>query len=376
MKSKVAIVGCGVISDIYFQNLSTKFSNAEVVACADLDTAKAEEKAAKYGVKVMTTKEIIADDSIRMVVNLTTPNAHYPVIKELLEGGKNVYTEKPFAVSMAEADELSRIADEKGLALCSAPDTFLGSACQTGRFIVDSGLIGTPTSAVAVLNRDGGLMADKYPYTGKKNGGIGPDVGVYYLTEMLSIMGPVASCCGYSEVSRPERIHSLVSRPGFGTGYAIESDNLVSASFRFSSGAFGSLHLNADSTQDEMPYLTIYGTEGILYLPDPNKFGGEVRLQLKGQTEPIVFPPTHAYSGNSRGLGVSEALWALDHGRRPRTSKEMAYHVLELIYGVEESSRTHVYHEMKSTFTRPDPIPRGFLDEGYHGATEEAGLFF
>ncbi len=177
---KTAIVGCGVISDAYLNTMINKFKILDVVGCCDRNPEKAETTAQKYGIKVLTLDEILADDSIEIVVNLTTPTAHYPVIKQLLEAGKHVYTEKVLSVELEHAAELVKIADQKNLYLGAAPDTFLGSAIQTARYVVDSGMLGDITSCFCALTRDGDILNRAFPFTTKPGGGIGFDVGIYY----------------------------------------------------------------------------------------------------------------------------------------------------------------------------------------------------
>ncbi|MDO4306585.1 MAG: Gfo/Idh/MocA family oxidoreductase [Eubacteriales bacterium] len=373
---RVAIIGCGAISGIYFENITKKFSILELAGCCDLNTKLAEETAQKYQIPVLTMEEIIADETIEIVINLTTPAAHYSVIRNLLEHGKNVYTEKVLAVEKEQAADLVRIADENKVLLCAAPDTFLGAAAQTARFAVDSGLIGEVTSCIAVLQRDAGLLAEKYPYTAKKGGGIGIDVGVYYATVLLSILGPAVRVCGISKTHEPQRTHFFTSKGLLGEKYEMEAETLLAATVQFESGAVGSLHFNSASIRCEKPLVILYGTEGILYLSDPNCFGGEVKILAKGQAEPYVLPATHAYSANERGLGVAEMAWAMRKGRTPRTHKEMAYHALELLTGAIESSETGNFYEMRSRFEQQPPLSRGYMDETYSMSEPEAALVF
>jgi len=187
-------------------------------------------------------------------------------------------------------------------------------------------------------------------------------------------LGPVAEVCGFWETLRPERRHYSLAREDWGQTYLLESENLVSASFRFVNGAYGSLHLNANSTQNEQPQVILYGSEGLMYLPDPSQFVGEVRVLLKGQQEPFALPHTHAFAENSRGLGAAELAWALRQGRTPRASKEMALHGLEVLLGIRESAMQKRYHTLHTSFSRPAPLPRGYLDKHYSNADPENGL--
>ncbi|MDR2742107.1 MAG: Gfo/Idh/MocA family oxidoreductase [Treponema sp.] len=372
-KVKTAVIGCGMISNIYLQNMKTIFEILDLVGCYDVIPERMEAQAKKYGIKPMTMEEILLDKNIELVVNLTTPAFHHQVTKQALNAGKNVYSEKPIDLSIEAARELVQLADTKGVLYGSAPDTFMGSAIQTARFALDSGLIGEISSCYATLNRDSGLLAERFPFTALPGGGIGLDVGVYYLTALLSILGPVTEVCGFVKTLHPERKHYLVSRPDFGESFTLQAENMVSGSFHFADGAIGSVHFNSNSIQNEKPQMVLYGSEGILYMPDPNQFGGEIKILLKGQTEPFTLPPTHAYTDNCRGIGPAELAWSLRKGRKPRTSKEMAFHVLELLLGLYQSCDTKTFYAMTSTFERPAAIPRGYLGDNY-GMEAEAGL--
>lgn len=373
---RVAVIGCGAISGIYFENMTRRFSILEVAACCDLNEKLAQAVSQRYHLPVMTMEEIMADESIELVVNLTPPAAHYGVIRALLEHGKHVYTEKVLCVQPEQARELAALAKEKGLLLCAAPDTFLGAGIQTARAIVDSGIVGDITSCVAVLQRDAGLLAEKFPYTIAQGGGIGIDVGIYYATALLSILGPAKKVCGMSQTYQPERTHFFTSRGHFGELYTITAETLLAATVQFASGAVGSFHFNSASIRCEKPQLILYGTQGIVYLPDPNFFGGEVRVLAKGQTEPYVFPHTHAYDGDDRGIGVAEMAWSLRKGRKPRTHSDLACHALEMLSGAVESGKTGTVYTMQTTLERPAALPRGYMGVEYGLSEPEAELAF
>ncbi|MDR2535005.1 MAG: Gfo/Idh/MocA family oxidoreductase [Treponema sp.] len=375
-KVKTAVIGCGTISDIYLRNMTSQFAILDVVGCNDIIKERMDHRAAQYHIKAMSLEEILNDKHIELVVNLTTPEAHHLVTSQGLNAGKHVYSEKPIDLSIEAARELVKLADSKGVLYGNAPDTFMGSAIQTARFALDSGIIGEVTSVYATLNRDSSLLAERYPFTALPGGGIGLDVGVYYVTAMLSILGPVKEVSGFVSTLHPERTHFLTSRPDFGEKFTLQAENLVVGSFRFANGVMGTMHFNSNCIQNEKPQIVMHGSEGMLYMDDPNRFGGEVKILLKGQNEPFVLPPTHAYSENSRGIGPAELAWSLRKGRKPRTSKEMAFHGLELLLGLYQSSETKRFYQMTSTFERPDPIPRGYLDSSYGGSEPEAGLAF
>ncbi len=202
---KTAIIGCGAISDAYLSTMIHKFKILDVVGCCDRNPEKAQAKAQKYGIQALSLEELLTDTSIEIVVNLTQPTAHYEVNKQLLQAGKHFYTEKVLAVELEQAAELVELADQKDLYLGVAPDTFLGSAIQTARYVVDSGMLGEITSCTCALTRDSEILYRAFPFTTKPGGGFGFDVGIYYITALLSILGPVKEVSGIVRTRRPER---------------------------------------------------------------------------------------------------------------------------------------------------------------------------
>lgn len=372
---KTAVIGCGAISDIYIQNMISNYEILEVAGCCDLNRAAAERVADAYGIPVLSMEEILADPEIEIAVNLTNPAAHFALNRELLRHGKHVYTEKVMAAGIAEAKELIGLAKAQGRLLCSAPDTFLGAAVQTARYLVETGMLGTVTSCVAVLQRDAAQLAEKFPYTAGPLGGIGMDVGIYYTTALINILGAVAEVCGMSGTLFPEQTHYFARNDNFGEVYQHESETYLMGTLRFDSGCIGSIHFNSRSIRTETPYVVIYGTKGILQIPDPNFFGGELRVIMKGQTEPVIFPLTHGYCGNDRGLGVAEMAWSLRKDRVPRANAAMALHAMEILVGVMESSKSGHFYQMTSEYEVTPGIPSGYPGSEYAGNQAEMGLY-
>lgn len=371
---KTAVVGCGNISDAYLNTMINRFKVLEVVGCCDRNPDKAQRQAQKYGIKTLTVEEILADPSIELVVNLTAPVAHYAVIKQLLEGGKHVYTEKVLAVELAQAAELVKTADEKQLYLGAAPDTFLGAAIQTARYVVDSGMLGEITSCYCALTRDGDLLGRAFSFTTRPGGGIGFDVGIYYITALLSILGPVAEVSGIVRTRNPERTHYTLEH--FGEPYPLECENLMAGTLQFDCGTVGNLLFDSNSIfiLPEKPHLVLCGTMGIMYMADPNNFGGDVRVILKGNNDPFIMPSSHAFSDECRGLGAAEMAWSMRQGRRNRANKEMAYHALEVLHGIVKSSLTRSNQTMQSTFERMPPFPRGYTGSDFFKFIDEIGI--
>ena len=363
-----------MISDAYLSTMIHKFKILEVVSCCNRSADKALEKAEKYGIRVMPMEDILADDSIEVVVNLTPPTQHYAIVKQLLEAGKHVYTEKVLSVELEHAAELVELANRRSLYLGAAPDTFLGSAIQTARYVVESGMLGEITSCYCALSRDGSVVGSPTSFTTKPGGGIGFDVGIYYLTVLLSILGLVREVSGVAKTRNPTReMHTLEH---FGERYPIESEDIMAGTLQFECGTVGTMLFDANSVFiiPEKPSMVVFGTLGVMHMADPNRFGGEVRVILKGNDEPLVMQQSHAYSDECRGIGVAEMAWSIRTGRKNRASKEMAYHALEVLHGIVKSSGAKSNQVMDSTFEKMPPLPRGYAGQNYFQFIEEASI--
>lgn len=372
-KVGIGIVGCGVISEIYMKNISDKFNITKLVACSDLDEERMKQSALKYGIKAMKYEDMLNDDEVHLIINLTNPVAHYSLTKQALEHGKNVYSEKMISVSIEEGRELVKIANERNLYLGAAPDTFLGGSIQTSRYIVESGLIGEPLSAIISINRNFRVFGDIFPHMHKSGGTVAYDLGCYYITALVSIFGPVKEITAFARIYEPNRISLRVDKPWFDQKIHIEDENIITSVLRLDNDMLVTVHFNAESIQDENPHVEIYGTEGILYMGDPNNFDSLVYIQ-KPMGEKIQFPFTHGYLKNSRGVGAAEMAWSIRKNRTNRTSKEMAYHVLEILCGMSESAKKESVYKVKSTFELPKALPSGYIDNGFWGPNEESSL--
>ena len=372
-KIKAAIVGCGAISDIYMQNLTNKFQVIELTACSDLNEERMKQQAEKYHLQAMPYSDILADPEIGMVINLTTPKAHYPITKQALMHKKHVFSEKMIAVDLEEGIELCHLAEENGVRLGAAPDTFLGGSVQTARYIVDKGLIGTPLTAVVSINRDYDIFGDILPHLHLKGGNVPFDIGCYYMTALASLFGPAKRVSGFASLRGPERVNRRVGSPFFGQKLQVEAENILTSIIEYQNGMLVTVHMNSETIMDEKPCLNVFGSEGILSMGDPNQFGSPVRLK-KMLGEEIRFPFTHGYTENSRGLGAAEMAWSLLQNRPHRASMEMAYHVFELTHGMLISARTGSVYELRSDFVLPTPLPAGYIGNGFWGPTEESAL--
>ncbi len=364
-KAKVGVVGCGNISGIYFKN-GKWLDSIEIVACADLVPERARAKAAEFGIpRSCTVEELLADPEIEIVINLTIPIAHAEVALAALEAGKCVYNEKPLAITRADGRKMLDLAKSKGLLVGGAPDTFMGGGLQTCRKLIADGAIGEPVAVSAFMLCHGHESWHPDPEFYYKVGG-GPmfDMGPYYVTALVSLIGPIRRVTGSARITFPER--TITSQPKNGTKINVDVPTHVAGVMDFANGAVGTLVTSFDVWSHRMPNIEIYGTEGSLGVPDPNSFGGPVLLRKPGDKDWSDIPLTHIYAENSRGLGVADMAYALRSGRPARASGELAYHVLDVMHAFHDASRDGRHVELTSGY-RPAPLPVGLE----HGKLDE-----
>jgi len=356
-KLKVGVIGCGVISDIYIKNCMTIFKNTEIIACADRLDEKAREKAALYGIKHMTVDELMSYEGIDAVLNLTIPASHYEISKKALLAGKHVYSEKPLALNVSEGLELVQIAAQKGLRIGCAPDTFLGAAVQTAIKLVNDGWIGTPVGAHAFYMARGHEHWHPSPEFYYQAGG-GPmfDMGPYYLTAMVGILGAVDSVVGVAKTTQVQRQILVGERAG--ELFSVETPTYISSLLNFDCGVTATFtatfDLNYQYFEANLPFIEIYGTEGTVSLPDPNYFGGPVKLRRDGDFHEV--PLVSAVTENLRGIGLSDMADAIFNNRPVRAGGDLALHVLEIMEGILVSSETMEFTKMQNKCGRPTEI--------------------
>lgn len=355
----VGIVGLGVISRQYLETL-TGLPGIRIVATADLDAARAASVAAEIpGCRALTVDELVADPEVQTVVNLTTPAAHAGVALAALAHGKNVYGEKPLAATFAEARE---VMDAAGAAWVGcAPDTVLGMGIQTARAAVDAGRIGRLTAATATWVSAGHEAWHPHPDFYYREGG-GPllDMGPYYLTSLVHLLGPVARVSGVSSRVRATRI--IGSGPREGEVIPVEVDTHVTGVLEHVGGALSTVTFSFDAVGTTAAPLEIHGEEGSLTAPDPNTFDGEVRVRERGHDEWNSLEPSAGYEGASRGIGLVDFLRGRteDEGARRdggRASGAMALHVLEIMTTLLDSARTGARQALRTSVDRPALVP-------------------
>ena len=361
-KMRVGVIGAGAISDIYLKNMTGRFSDKlEVVCVAANHIENAQKKAAQYGLRACTTEELCAAPDVDMAVILTPVGTHARLIRQALEAGKHIYTEKTLTDNLKEAAELVRLADEKGLCLASAPDTFLGSALQTARKAIDDGMLGEIHSFVISANRNNSILLSMFSFLRQPGAGILYDYAVYYLTALVSLLGPIARVGGVIGKPYPTHKNVLPQSPDFGKEMDTPNESQVAAVIQLRSGVTGTFHIDADCNMRDEAYFAIYGTKGILYLTDANAFGGTIRFlpDIKGwgdQPTPAELPAVSPYSDNCRGIGPADVADAVRENRPCRASKEMAYHVLEALTALLSGGEKGAFADIRSTCERPAPL--------------------
>ncbi|MDN4524111.1 Gfo/Idh/MocA family protein [Fictibacillus fluitans] len=355
-KLKIGIIGCGHISSIYMQNCP-KFEHLELVGCADLDVERAKAQAETFNIpKACSVAELLSDPEIQLIINLTIPKAHASVCVQALEAGKHVFTEKPLAVTREEGRQILETAKKHNLLVGSAPDTFLGAGIQTAVQLIEQGEIGVPIGASAFMISRGHEHWHPDPAFYYDLGG-GPmfDMGPYYLTALVALLGPIKRISGSTRISYPER--TVSSQPKAGTKIKVSTPTHISGVIDFESGVIGNMTTSFDAIGGStLPPIEIYGSEGTLLVPDPNTFGGPVKIRKRDETEFKEVPLTFGHDQNSRGLGVADMAKAILEGGKYRANGRLAYHVLEAMHGFHDSSDSGKHYIMESTCERPEPV--------------------
>lgn len=388
-KLNVGVIGIGDISNVYINNLKNYADIAVLTACASRSLEKAQKKAAEHGIKkpYASPEELLADPDIDIILNLTTPDAHYQINMAALHAGKHVYTEKPLAATFAQGQEIIELANQKGLYVGCAPDTFLGGRLQNCRKIIDEGSLGEIIGASAFFVSHGPEWEHLDP-TFVLQPGAGPllDMGPYYITALLSLLGPVKSICALSRRSFDERPIELGAKKG--QLVPVNTDTHITASLEFTCGTMVTLITSFDVWDSELPRMELYGTKGTLCLPDidpldgPDIFGGELLMRNRDtyrwvefprnqeclKREAIEMPSAHAFNSvshkaNPRGIGLVDMAYAILRQTPARASGDMALHSLEVMEGILTSAAEKRYITPTTTFSLPAPLAPAESDD-------------
>jgi predicted dehydrogenase len=358
----VGILGCGNISTTYFQ-LSPLFKGIKVLACADLNPEAAKLRASEYGVKAQTVDELLANDDLDVIVNLTIPDAHFAVSKAILQAGKHVYSEKPLTVTLEQGKELQALGREKNLAIGCAPDTFLGGAHQLARAYIDEGKVGRITSGTCHVMSPGMEMWHPNPGFFFLNGG-GPilDLGPYYVANLVNFLGPVKRVAALTSMANPTR--TITSEPLKGQVIPVETPTNIHALLEFAEGATITLSASWDVWSHRHANMELYGTEGSIYVPDPNFFGGVVEASgrdkdiqpLKEWDHPFGKANQEHPNGpraNYRTAGLADMAMALIEGRDIRCSIDRALHGVDVMTSILKSGAEGNFVATTTTCTKP-----------------------
>ena len=353
-RAVVGVVGCGVISRQYAASAKA-FDSFELVACADLDRSQAEALAEAHDLRVASVDELIAEPSINVVLNLTPPGAHVSVIRACIAAGKHIYTEKPLATETADAAKLVAEAERLGLRIGCAPDTFLGSAYQAGRALLDAGAIGEPLSVSAAVLVGGQETWHPNPDIFFADGA-GPllDMGPYYLTAIVSLLGPVARVAGFVSTRTRERTIQIGSRAGerFGVG----TPSHTTAAMELESGVTANLVASFETNGQYVCDLEIHGTDGVISFPDPNSFDGPVRMR-RGREGWQDVPFVARGDRDTRGIGLHELVEAIAAERPERASGSLGLHVVDVARGILTSAAESRIVEIESRASQPEAMP-------------------
>lgn len=358
----VGIIGAGNISTTYLR-LAPLFRGFEIRAIADINMAAAQARAQEFDIKAQSVSDLLKGDDTELVINLTVPAAHFAVSKEILLAGKHVYSEKPFTLSMADARALQSLARKKKLAVASAPDTFLGGAHQQARKAIDDGMIGKVASGTAHIMGAG--MESWHPnpnFFFQPGGGPILDMGPYYIANLVNLVGPVSRVAALSGTPRKKRL--ITSEPLKGQIIKVGTPTTYHALLEFANGAMVTLSASWDVYAHRHPNMELYGTEGAMFLPDPNFFGGEVAVAgTDGVPRPLPawdhpFGIGNQKGGpadvaNYRGAGLADMVAALARKRDMRCGIDRMLHVVDVMLSIMKSGETGKFVTLKSTCKRP-----------------------
>ncbi|HEX4443328.1 MAG TPA: Gfo/Idh/MocA family oxidoreductase [Galbitalea sp.] len=349
----IGIIGLGNISRSYLDTL-VGIEDVRVVAVADLDPGRAESVADATGARALSPEELLADPAVETVLNLTIPAAHAGIALAAIAHDKDVYGEKPFAATLDEGRQIVAAAAAAGRRAGSAPDTVLGTGIQTARSAVDSGLIGRPVSATATWVAPGHERWHPNPDFYYRAGG-GPllDMGPYYLTSLVHLLGPIAAVIGRSSRATSERV--IATGPRAGERFPVEVDTHVVALLEHASGALSSITMSFDAVHSTASFIEVHGESGSLALPDPNQFDGQTLLWRDAEGEPEALPERAGFVDSSRGVGLLDLIRSTPD--QERASGAMGMHVLEVMLAILESGRTGERGVIASTVERPPLVP-------------------
>ncbi len=360
----VGIMGAGNISAAYLR-LAPLFRNLEVRAIADIIPEAARKRAEEYKVAAQTPDELLKNSELDVIVNLTIPSTHFPVSKDILSAGKHAYSEKPFVLSVEEGTQLKAMAAERGLKVGSAPDTFLGGAHQQARSIIDSGKLGRIASGTMhVMSRGMEHWHPNPDFFFQPGGGPILDLGPYYITDLISLVGPIKRVSAFTGMARAER-EVTAEGPFKGTFIKVGTPTTIHAILEFHSGAIITLGASWDVSSHGHHNIELYGTEGTVYVPDPNFFNGDVKITDRTGTKEKVAAWDHPFGvanqnldtptprANYRNAGLADMMDAFETGRQARCDLDVALHAVDVMTSILKAGDTGQVITLSTTCERP-----------------------
>jgi predicted dehydrogenase len=353
----VGIIGCGNISPAY-QKGCTIFRALNLKACADLNMESAAKRAEEWHINAVSVDALLADPTIDIVINLTVPKVHARVSMDILRAGKHAYCEKPLALDTQEGKDILELAASKNLRVGCAPDTFLGAGLQTSRKLIDDGWIGRPLAGTALMLGAGPESWHPNPAFFYAQGG-GPllDMGPYYITALVHLLGPISAVSAMASKSGPGRLATC--KEHFGEILPVEVATHNSGSLLFENGAVVTIAVSFDVPRHTHKPIEIYGTEGSISIPDPNTFGGPISVFRPGNEDWKEMPFAYGYHENSRSIGAADMAHAIHSGRPHRCNGALALHVLEVMKAFEKSQESRCTIEIANRCTQPKAFPLG-----------------
>jgi predicted dehydrogenase len=361
----VGIMGAGNISAAYLR-LAPLFKNLEVRAIADIVPAAAQKRADEYNVRAQTPDELLKNSEVDVIVNLTIPSTHFSVSKDIITAGKHAYSEKPFVLSVEEGIQLKALAAEHGLKVGSAPDTFLGGAHQQARDIIDSGKIGKIASGTMhVMSRGMEHWHPNPDFFFQPGGGPILDLGPYYITDLISLVGPIKRVTAFTGMARAER-EVTAEGPFKGTFIKVGTPTTAHAILEFHNGAIITLGASWDVSSHGHHNIELYGTEGSLYVPDPNFFNGDLTVTDRAGAKEKVTPWDHPFGvanqdldkpaprANYRNAGLSDMMDSIETGKKARCDLDVALHAVDVMVSILKSGETGQVITLQTTCERPD----------------------
>ncbi len=370
---KVGLIGCGHISETYFR-AHKYFNNFKIIKCADINMEAAKKCANHYNINYCTTDEILNDKEIEIILNLTIPKAHFEVSKKALEHNKHFYAEKPMAIDINDGKELLELSKKKKLYIGNAPDTFLGGGIQKSRELIDNGIIGNVNLGNAIFAFPGvqSYHPNPEPWFAEKEGGPVIDMGPYYLTALVNLLGPAKQVQGRCTTVFKNR--EIGIGPKKGKSFKVETPTTYLATIQFANNTVIQITLSFDVVSHQRNHIELYGDKGSIIIPDPNMFGGSAfvsvtpggnwgehktdnmplgKINIKSQSSRANESPTNA---NYRGVGLSEMAFSIENNLTNRCNGELALHVLDIIDSTMRASQTGIPQEIKTSCNRPKPF--------------------